>query len=698
MAIYRGSGGSVEGITESDVVTIAISQGGTGANTAAGARANLGLGTAATTDASAYATAAQGTLADSAVQPGDIGTAAAEDVGYFATAAQGSLADSALQSDDIGVSIQAYDAQLADVAGLTATDNGVIIGNGTNFVVESGATLRTSLGLAIGTDVLAPNGSAASLTSFPTLNQNTTGTAANVSGVVAIANGGTGQTTATTARAALLPTYATNAGKVLAVKADASDVEYIAVGGSGTVSSVDMSVPTGLAVSGNPVTTTGTLAVTYASGYAIPTTAKQTEWDTAYTDRIKWDGGATGLTAATGRTSLGLGTAATTAATDYATAAQGTNADTAYGWGNHASAGYAADSAVVHDTGDETIAGVKTFSSEISAPNTFGFKNRIINGAMMIDQRNAGASVTPINAQFLVDRWQAIQTASSKYSAQQNAGSVTPPVGFSNYLGITSLSAYAVTSSDSFNIRQAIEGFNCADLAWGTASAATVTLSFWVRSSLTGTFGGSLRNNAADRSYPFSYAINAANTWEQKSITISGDTSGTWLTNNGVGILLGFGLGVGSTISGTAGAWAAGSFVSATGATSVVGTSGATFYITGVQLEKGSTATSFDFRPYGTELSLCQRYYWKCTASLGSAFSTSGAGGGGVRMPVTMRAQPTVDSGATFSISSGSAGTVATYTGTGGGSGGDALNVYNSGSNWTTGSAVSLNAGFNAEL
>lgn len=253
MAIYRGSGGSVEGITESNTVTIAIAQGGTGANTAAGARTNLGLGTAATTAATAYATAAQGTLADSA-----------------------------LQSSDIGSSVQAYDAQLADVAGLTPTDNGVIIGNGTNFVIESGSTLRTSLGLVIGTDVLAPNGSAASLTSFPTLNQNTTGTAANVSGVVAIANGGTGSATAALARAALLPTYATNGGKVLAVKADASDVEYISVGGAGTVTSVDMSVPTGLSVANNPITSAGTLAVTYASGYSIPTTANQTNWSTAY--------------------------------------------------------------------------------------------------------------------------------------------------------------------------------------------------------------------------------------------------------------------------------------------------------------------------------------------------------------------------------------------------------------------------------
>jgi hypothetical protein len=218
MAIYRGDGGSLDGLVESEVILIAISQGGTGSATASGARANLGLGTAATTDASAYATAAQGAKADTATQPGDLGTAAAEDVGYFATAAQGALADSAVQPGDL-------------------------------------ATVATS-------------GSYNDLTDKPSA-------------------------------------------------------------GSGTVTSVALSAPTGLSVSGSPVTTSGTLALTYSAGYAIPTTAKQTEWDTAYTDRNKWDGGSTGLNASTGRTSLGLGTAATTAATDYATAAQGAKADTA---------------------------------------------------------------------------------------------------------------------------------------------------------------------------------------------------------------------------------------------------------------------------------------------------------------------------------------------------------------------------------
>jgi hypothetical protein len=133
-------------------------------------------------------------------------------------------------------------------------------------------------------------------------------------------------------------------------------------------------------------------------------------------------------------------------------------------------------------------------------------------------------------------------------------------------------------------------------------------LSFWVRSSLTGTFGGVLRNSAVDRSYPFSYTISSANTWEQKSITIAGDTTGTWLTTNGTGINILFSLGTGSTLSNTAGAWAAGAYNAPTGATSVVGTNGATFYITGVQLEVGTQATSFEYRQYGTEFDLCRRY------------------------------------------------------------------------------------------
>jgi hypothetical protein len=309
-------------------------------------------------------------------------------------------------------------------------------------------------------------------------------------------------------------------------------------------------------------------------------------------------------------------------------------------------------------------------SNNISAVNSLGFRNRIINGAMVIDQRNNGASVTLgfTNQQYLLDRWFVQSSQASKFSVQRNAGSVTPPAGFTNYLGVTSLSAYSVSSSDYFNVTQTVEGFNFADLGWGTASAQTVTVSFWVRSSLTGTFGASFRNGTANRSYPFTFTINAANTWEQKSVTAAGDTSGTWATDNTAGLILTFGLGLGSNFTGTAGAWTASNVIVPTGSVSVVGTNGATFYITGVQLEAGSVATPFERRDYGRELAMCQRYYWKTysqsavpgtntTDGIHIAGVTSTAAGGMytvIRFPVVMRAAPTVTYYSVVSVVTGS--------------------------------------------
>jgi hypothetical protein len=298
-----------------------------------------------------------------------------------------------------------------------------------------------------------------------------------------------------------------------------------------------------------------------------------------------------------------------------------------------------------------------------------GFKNRIINGAMVIDQRNAGAvynTTTLASADFYsLDRWIVTGTQNSKFTVQgtpsttETGYATRVNAGFLNYLACTSSSAYSVGSGDLFAIGQYIEGFNTADFAWGTSNAKTITISFLVYSSLTGTFGGVLKNSANNYSYPFSYSISSANTWTQISVTVAGPTSGTWIgATNGVGLRVYFGLGVGSTYSGTAGAWAAANYFAPTGATSVVGTNSATFYITGVQLEKGSTATSFDYRPYGTELALCQRYYQTYT-NLPTPYNANGNNGlnGWLSFvyPVPMRSAPTASgSSVSYKQSAGS--------------------------------------------
>ena len=277
-----------------------------------------------------------------------------------------------------------------------------------------------------------------------------------------------------------------------------------------------------------------------------------------------------------------------------------------------------------------------------------GTRNRIINGDMRIDQRNAGASASTGSgtySPYFLDRWQLAGSGGGVFSVQQ---STVAPTGFTNSSLITVTTAdSSIAAGDYYQFRQTIEGFNFSDLGFGAAGAQSVTLSFWVRSSLTGTFGGSLRNGAADRSYVFTYTVNAANTWEQKTVTIAGDTTGTWATNNTGGAIVTFSLGVGSTFESTSGSWGAGSFVATSGSVDLVATNGATFYNTGVQLETGSVATPFERRSYGQELALCQRYY----ISLTMADSETIASGPSISSnryrfllptPVTMRALPTV--------------------------------------------------------
>jgi len=278
----------------------------------------------------------------------------------------------------------------------------------------------------------------------------------------------------------------------------------------------------------------------------------------------------------------------------------------------------------------------------VISPNINSLRNRIINGNFNVWQRGTTFN-TPADGDYNADRWQYGANQSGKVNIAQSSSA---PSGFSYSALVTSTSSYSIGASDLFRYTQRIEGFNTADLAFGTASAKTITLSFWVQSSLTGTFGGSVQNNNGDRSYPFTYVISSANTWTYCSVTIAGDTTGTWVgATNGNGLQLNFSMGAGSSRIGTAGAWAGAGYYGATGQTNLVATNAATWQIVGVQLEKGSTATSFDYRPYGTELALCQRYYYRNTAPSGSQYgsgyndSTSNAFFN-IPFPVTMRTSP----------------------------------------------------------
>ena len=261
-----------------------------------------------------------------------------------------------------------------------------------------------------------------------------------------------------------------------------------------------------------------------------------------------------------------------------------------------------------------------TFNDGSLQPSAPVGRNLIINGNMMIDQRGGTVTINTASRTYGVDRWLGYgQASDGVFTIVQDTEA---PAGFVNSTKITTTTADAsIGASQYYLLGQSIEGTNFSHLSWGSASAKTVTLSFWVRSSLTGTFGGAINNNAVNRSYPFTYTIDSANTWEQKSVTITGDTSGTWLTTTGIGANVWFDLGCGSSNVGTAGTWAAAGYYGATGTTSLIGTNGATLYITGVQLEANTTATPFENLQYTTQLQLCQRY------AVMFANSTSGKSG-----------------------------------------------------------------------
>jgi hypothetical protein len=347
-----------------------------------------------------------------------------------------------------------------------------------------------------------------------------------------------------------------------------------------------------------------------------------------------FSGGTTGLTPNTATTG------AVTLAGTLAVANGGTGSTTSTGSG---SVVLQTSPSITTPTIDKINTSVTNTS--LGAGDASLMKNRIINGAMVIDQRNAGAAVTT-DGSFPVDRF-FCQITYGSLSLQQNS---TAPAGFVNSTKITVSSGGSVGVNDRNSYRQNIEGYNVADLGYGGASAKTVTLSFWVYSSLTGTFSGALQNSAQDRSYVFSYSIPSANTWTQISVTVAGDTTGTWLKTNGIGLSVWFDLGTGSNRQTTAGSWTAGDYRSATGSVALSNTTGATWYVTGVQLEVGSSATGFEYRQYQQELALCQRYCVNYKSSDGGIYMRYGSGYANsgtnleinVPFPTAMRTQPSL--------------------------------------------------------
>ena len=272
----------------------------------------------------------------------------------------------------------------------------------------------------------------------------------------------------------------------------------------------------------------------------------------------------------------------------------------------------------------------------------FGFKNRIINGDMRIDQRNAGASVNPSTGAYTLDRWFGGGVHDGVLGVQRVADA---PTGFVNSLRVTVSTADASLGATQYaRIGQPIEGFNVADFAGGTASAATITFSFWVKSSLTGTFGGYIANGDESRIYIFQYTINAASTWEQKTVTLTLATNGTWATDNSAGMRAFFSLGAGSSYIGTANTWLTSYAQQASGNINVINTINATWQITGVQLESGTVASPFERRDYGRELMMCMRYYETQSGYNTLIYSDNALASGTVpfTFSVVKRANPTI--------------------------------------------------------
>ena len=294
-----------------------------------------------------------------------------------------------------------------------------------------------------------------------------------------------------------------------------------------------------------------------------------------------------------------------------------------------------------------------------------GRKNLLINGDHNVDQRNGGDAITPTHNQKITDRWRCELAQSSKYTAQQSG---TAPDGFRKSLKITSSSAYNPGASDYFLITQDIEGYTASRAAFGTSSAKPVTLSFWVRSSLTGTFACSIRNRAFDRTHIKEYTISSADTWEYKTLTFPGITDGTWETGSNQGIRVNWSIGAGTDYHGTPNTTLNTNDYATAASTNVVSTNGATWYMTGAQFEIGRNGTEFEYRSFGEELALCQRYYYDYPKGntyniIANGFAnTSSNSLFHFQFPVPMRTAPVVATTGNWQVIDGTSHSVSSFS------------------------------------
>jgi hypothetical protein len=269
--------------------------------------------------------------------------------------------------------------------------------------------------------------------------------------------------------------------------------------------------------------------------------------------------------------------------------------------------------------------------TSLVSTNPISFRNRIINGDFLIDQRNSGAATTPsVDPTRPIDRWKVNIVGSGRCQVGQNLGGVAPPAGFTSYYGMKVTTTFSPGAGDYFFLSQTIEGPNTIDWQWGTAGARPVTLSFWVMSSLTGTMGGFVRNAGTTggnytRSYPFTFSVSSATTWEYKTVTVPGDVTGQWLTGQTDGVEFGVELWNGTSFQAAPGAWAAGNFTGPSGGTAnFAGTLNSYMYLTGIQVELGTVATPYERKHYNYALDECQRYYETAIVRVGG-YNTSGA-------------------------------------------------------------------------